>query len=884
MLNAWRRRQGVQRAQFGRRSSTEPEDELRARLRAACGADDALLGRVAPYHALLREDLRGDPLVFLPGSLYVTQALDRRSSGTYYTPRALAEEVVRHALDPVVYDPGPGPRGRPRQMEAQARPRAARAEGLPTSRWAQERSSSPPAATSPRGSSRHGPWRRSRRQRQCRPAFAVDVAVPADPIEREALAHRLVAERCLYGVDKNPMAVEMAKLSLWLITLARDRPFSFVDHALRCGDSLLGITDLRPTPRLRTSTRGWHAAGEPRPRVRRDRGRRRSSALELRRELEAFRRPRCRRRRRKAAILGRPTPRSTTPDYSATWSSARRWRGIDDGDPLASDRRRRARYGRCSTTNAERARADGRATQLRALADDVAGRARRAVGEVEATSGEDRRPFHWALEFPEVREQGGFDAIVGNPPFQGGRRSAARSAAQYRDYLVAWLAEAPVGTLTSLRTSISGPRSSLRPSGRLWTDRDQHDRTGGHTRGRARPARSERLDVPPRDRRAQPWPGGANLEMATVWARRDHGRERACSTGRGGRDHFRARRPRAASEDNAARSTRTGDESFNGPMFLGKDSCCRPDEAASMLAPTPATRDVVRPVPHRRGSELSSGRLAFAVGDRLPRLAGGASARVSQSHSRRVERLVRPERACKQRARRPPAPVVAVRASARRALPRYRSARPLHRDHAGEQDRTADVRADWALCIAQRLVVFALRRRLPLRLLSERRSLVVGGHARARRCETESIYTPTDCFETFPQPELTDAVGRLGGELECSPQSALMLDRQEGLTKTYNRVHDPDDTRTTSPVCARLHVAARLRGPRRLRLDGPRPRPRLPRDEVRDAVHVRAGAAPGGARSAARAEPRALRRGGPAGSARKAEGEAQGQVGARRER
>ena len=41
------------------------------------------------------------------------------------------------------------------------------------------------------------------------------------------------------------MAVEMAKLSLWLITLQRDRPFSFLDHALKCGDSLLGVSSLK---------------------------------------------------------------------------------------------------------------------------------------------------------------------------------------------------------------------------------------------------------------------------------------------------------------------------------------------------------------------------------------------------------------------------------------------------------------------------------------------------------------------------------------------------------------------------------------------------------------------------------------------------------------
>jgi len=53
---------------------------------------------------------------------------------------------------------------------------------------------------------------------------------------------RLIAQRCLYGVDRNPMAVDLAKLSLWLATLAKDHPFTFLDHAIRCGDSLVGLT------------------------------------------------------------------------------------------------------------------------------------------------------------------------------------------------------------------------------------------------------------------------------------------------------------------------------------------------------------------------------------------------------------------------------------------------------------------------------------------------------------------------------------------------------------------------------------------------------------------------------------------------------------------
>ena len=51
-----------------------------------------------------------------------------------------------------------------------------------------------------------------------------------------------MAQRCLYGVDRNPKAVDLAKLSLWLITLAKDHPLTFLDHALRHGDSLVGLS------------------------------------------------------------------------------------------------------------------------------------------------------------------------------------------------------------------------------------------------------------------------------------------------------------------------------------------------------------------------------------------------------------------------------------------------------------------------------------------------------------------------------------------------------------------------------------------------------------------------------------------------------------------
>lgn len=107
-LVAWLREEtGESRAWVERRLDAELAPPDRQRLLVACDNDQALADRVAPFAGLLRHDLRGDPLVYLPGSTYVTKASERRSSGTYYTPRALAEEVVRHTLDPLVHRPGP---------------------------------------------------------------------------------------------------------------------------------------------------------------------------------------------------------------------------------------------------------------------------------------------------------------------------------------------------------------------------------------------------------------------------------------------------------------------------------------------------------------------------------------------------------------------------------------------------------------------------------------------------------------------------------------------------------------------------------------------------------------------------------------------------------
>ena len=67
----------------------------------------------------------------------------------------------------------------------------------------------------------------------------------------QAIIRRMVLKRCIYGVDKNPMTVELAKVSLWLHSFTVGAPLSFLDHHLRCGDSLLGMRVAEGTQELR---------------------------------------------------------------------------------------------------------------------------------------------------------------------------------------------------------------------------------------------------------------------------------------------------------------------------------------------------------------------------------------------------------------------------------------------------------------------------------------------------------------------------------------------------------------------------------------------------------------------------------------------------------
>ena len=228
---------------IGRLLAAIDDDDV-IELRDAYGSDIA--DRIAPFAGVIATDG-----VIWPDRLYVTAGESRRATGAHYTPQTLTEPIVRATLEPLLYR-GAGPKPAqvtfgtgsligPREIlnlkvcdmamgSASFHVQADRylAERL-VEAWDLIEHERPGLQITPFGEASR--------------AGSDEQLLPPDRDERRLLARRLVAERCLYGVDKNPLAVEIAKLSMWLVTMAKDRPFTFLDHAFKCGDSLVGADE-----------------------------------------------------------------------------------------------------------------------------------------------------------------------------------------------------------------------------------------------------------------------------------------------------------------------------------------------------------------------------------------------------------------------------------------------------------------------------------------------------------------------------------------------------------------------------------------------------------------------------------------------------------------
>jgi hypothetical protein len=344
---------------------------------------------VEDLHAALLpvSDLAATPDLVSKGAMVLQPSEERRRSGSHYTPRTLTEPIVRTTLEPILV----------RLRRADNRPpRPAQILDLKVC---------DPAMGS-------GAFL----VETCRQladalveAWHAHGEVPTIPPDEDELifARRLIAQRCLYGVDRNPVAVDLAKVSLWLVTLAKDHALTFVDHALRHGDSLVGLS------RKQIEAFHWEA--------------------DAARFQVGFEGMRVREHVAKVADLRQ---RIREADESMSERELR-----DLWDATQVELRNVRLFGDLVLAAFfDHDNANDRETKRSEYAKAVVGgEAERYRGPMEARRHADLplAPFHWEIEFPEVfeRDNPGFDAFVGNPPFAGVVTLASSLGATYTDWL-----------------------------------------------------------------------------------------------------------------------------------------------------------------------------------------------------------------------------------------------------------------------------------------------------------------------------------------------------------------------------------------------------------------------------------------------------------------
>lgn len=710
---------------------------------------DAVLEALEPYRLKSLERAKAGRLVLQPGE-------ERRRTSSHYTPRSLSAPIVRRALEPLLKAMG-------------ETPSSERLLNLKICDPAMGSGAFLVEACRFLGDQVVAAW--TREGLLDRDSGLEDVTMRA---------RRLVAQRCLYGVDKNPFAVTLAKLSLWLVTLARGEPFTFLDHALKAGDSLVGLSleqlhafHWKPQKQLDVTESFTRKAL--------------TEALKHRQQILQM-------------ALDLEGPHRTAPKQRMLDPVVEKQRLLQLADEALENARAVADacLGAFFSCDSEKAREAERKKRL-----DVVGR---CLAEGTPVPQELRtvRGFHWMLEFPEVfhgkrpdpldseqvNKAAWMDAFVGNPPFMGGSQVSSNFGDAYRDWLLALHA-----------ASHGNADYSAHFFRRGWHLLGEHGTIGfiatntiaqGDTRATGLQHLLGEKGIIYDAVRSMKWPvEAANVSVSVVHVAKGHVASLALGPRLDGHDvGVINSRLRGKPERPDPQPLKVNDgKSFLGAKVYGEGFVLTPQQRAELIAKNP--RNAERIFRYIGGEEINAdpdpaleryvinfGELSLEDAAKWPQLLDI------------VQRLVKPERERNNRegyrrywwhfaekrrdlqvALRPLSHcIVSARTSKHLAF----SIRP-----------TGPVYSENAIVLPLGAREFAvLQSRIHLHWVRLTSSTL----------EDRQGYRPSDCFDTFafpPEPALT-ALSAIGDRLD-SERKAWMTSQSQGLTTTYNRLKDPHE-------------------------------------------------------------------------------------------
>lgn len=694
----------------------------------------------------------------------LAEGSERRETGSYYTPPELVAELIRSALDPVI-------EGR---LEA-ARTQAEREAAILSIR-----------VCDPAVGSGHFLLAAARRLGKELARIRTGEDEPAPERVREAI--RDVVAHCIYGVDKNPLAVELCRVALWLEAHAGGKPLTFLDRHIRLGDSLVGVADLEklregiPDEAFKPVTGDDRALA--REAKRQNASERKASLFHgsftdsLRRFAEPLRKLEDMRQDtleqvRELAEASRRVEQSTEFQRLClacdAWTAAFFQKYPKGGSGLVTTQ---ALHGALSGGDIFDGRVPGFAVQ----------------------ASHEWRFFHWPLAFPEVFASGGFDVVIGNPPFMGGKRISTAFGEHYRTWLDMEF-EPFVNTADLCAAFYRRVFNLLRAGGRggmVATNTIGQ----GDTRESGLAVIVRHGGVITFARRFVKWPGAANVEVNLLAIQKLGDAEAGtCQPLLDGRAvDIISSRLDSEPEAEPRNLLQNDGKAFIGDYLQGIGFVLEPAEAEALRL-----KDV-------RNTECT---YPFLNGEDINRDLGQRPSRYvicfhdwSLEHAHDypdlleiVEQRVKPGRMEIKRTRNRKAwwRFADYRRGLRRAIAPLR--RVLVRSLTSELHAMALVPNQYVYSHA--VGVFAFDDDYHFALLQSNVH-EVWLRKQASSLRTDIRYTPTDCFDTFafPQQPSTEAgmcAERLGGEYH-EHRRQTMLARNLGLTKTYNLFHSPDRT------------------------------------------------------------------------------------------
>ncbi|MEF9411945.1 DNA methyltransferase [Rhodococcus sp. IITD102] len=753
----------------------EPVDDTE--LRKSLGAHPELLETIRPLASALMRTEQDLPMITLPGRRYLAPSIRRASTGTHYTPPQLAERIVAGALEPLIYRPGPletadrdswvlRPSDEIRDLRIADIAMGSGAFLVAACRYLADRLLE---ARSAEGEEQ------ALRETARTARGTADAEVPPVLLA----ARREIAERCLYGVDINHLAVEMAKLSLWLLTMDPQRPFGFLDDRLVQGDSLLGLVSAEQLDTLHidpVAGRWLHATGFDFSNTWHTTLR---SAADTRRKIAAHGVSSIRDVEFKQHLLTQA--HAATRDLTAV---ADYLTGI--GLTNATEKARKFDTAFIAAGMHIGRRLDDGIDELRDQAAALIQQGRPA-GIAE------RAPLHWPLAFPEIFADDpdpGFDAIVGNPPFLGGKKISGALGSDYLAWLQRYDGAGVKGHADLAARFVLRTQKLLNSHGQLGLICTNTLVQGDTLEVGMAQAVQRGLTVR-KGLTSHPWPAaGANLEIVEVWASN-------AAVGTGGERLLdedlvpeigpdlqlvgRVGGPKYDLRENEGIA-------FIGTQLQGIGFTLTPEEAADFITQNPRNAEAL--APYVIGQDLnqrpdqSASRWVINFKDwSLERAA------TYPELFKIVQRRIKPDRD------------KSNRETHRRYWWRYGEHRPGLYAAIADLDHVLaislvgsavmPVRVPTGPVFAHACGVFALDDFVSLAVLSS--NVHFAWVVRyTSTLETRIRYAPSDVFLTLPRPGPTAVLHELGERLDVERRE-LMLSRGWGLTTTYNHVHDPSD-------------------------------------------------------------------------------------------